>query len=304
MPSSVSCSCLTRTTAGSRMKRRATSIVAIGSVALNSPTCTSRGSPEKRSYMSSRKSSLSISSASSRMTRRTARASRQPSRSMCSSRPGVATTTCGPLRSVRRSLPVLLPPTSRCVLTPVNSPSAVMTPALWRASSRVGDTMSACVSWRDASTSCSVATLNAPVLPVPDCACAIVSRPLSSGAMALPWMALGFSKPKAKMPRSTSSRNSRSSNDSTLSVTLGTNSSSSGSPPPPSPPPPPETRTCTVSSSSLSSGLASSAPHSRSSAAAVGSAIAALSPTPSTTLVVDVAMADADATSKSLPFAC
>jgi hypothetical protein len=44
---------------------------------------------------------------------------------------------------------------------------------------------------------CSTAIVNVAVLPVPDCACAIVSRALMSGTIARCWIADGFSKPYA-----------------------------------------------------------------------------------------------------------
>jgi len=42
---------------------------------------------------------------------------------------------------------------------------------------------------------CSRPMLKVAVLPVPDCACAIVSRIMISGLIARCWMADGFSKP-------------------------------------------------------------------------------------------------------------
>mmetsp|Transcript_83126 Transcript_83126/g.201481 ORF Transcript_83126/g.201481 Transcript_83126/m.201481 type:complete len:289 (+) Transcript_83126:604-1470(+) len=243
------------------MNNRATSMVSVGSVALNSATCTSRGSDRIMSCMSSRKPSSSISSASSRTTNRTSRTCSAPSRSMCSSRPGVAITTWAPSRRARRSAPTRPPPTSSCTVSPFTySPIDDSTLWLCRASSRVGLTISTCVARTDGSSSCSAAIENAPVLPVPDCAWAIVSRPFRSGNTALPWIGLGRSNPRAKMPRSTSSRRPMSSNDSTASVTLGVNSPTSAPEPSPSPvpaPAPPVAAPTAVRSGALSSSLSS-----------------------------------------------
>ena len=65
---------------------------------------------------------------------------------------------------------------------------------IWTASSRVGERMRAWVSREEVSMDCKTPMEKVAVLPVPDCACAITSRPLMMGTMALCWMADGFSK--------------------------------------------------------------------------------------------------------------
>ena len=58
------------------------------------------------------------------------------------------------------------------------------------------------------------------VLPVPDCACAMVSWSARMGMMPRCWMADGFSNPYAYTPRSSSSFSCMSSNDDTTSSQL------------------------------------------------------------------------------------
>ena len=67
---------------------------------------------------------------------------------------------------------------------------------------------------------CSTEMEKVAVLPVPDCACAMVSWSASMGMIPRCWMALGFSKPYAYMPRSRSSLRFMSSNDVTTSSQL------------------------------------------------------------------------------------
>lgn len=54
--------------------------------------------------------------------------------------------------------------------------------------------MITCVSRNVMSVDCSEAIENVAVLPVPDCACAMTSRPFTIGRIARCWIADGFSK--------------------------------------------------------------------------------------------------------------
>ena len=64
------------------------------------------------------------------------------------------------------------------------------------ASSLVGDNVSTCVSRTLMSNVCKIAIEKVAVLPVPDCAWAITSLPLTIGLIDLCWIAEGFSKPE------------------------------------------------------------------------------------------------------------
>lgn len=70
---------------------------------------------------------------------------------------------------------------------------SVLTLEIWTANSRVGERMSACGSRLEVSIDWSTPIENVAVLPVPDCAWAITSRPLIMGTIALCWIAEGFS---------------------------------------------------------------------------------------------------------------
>ena len=63
------------------------------------------------------------------------------------------------------------------------------------ASSRVGERVSACVSLEVVLTVCNTPMENTAVFPVPDCDCAMTSRPWMMGLMARCWMAEGRSNP-------------------------------------------------------------------------------------------------------------
>lgn len=65
-----------------------------------------------------------------------------------------------------------------------------------KANSLVGDKHSTWVSLSWVSTDCNIAIENVAVLPVPDWACAMTSRPLIMGLIALCCIAEGRSKPK------------------------------------------------------------------------------------------------------------
>jgi hypothetical protein len=70
-----------------------------------------------------------------------------------------------------------------------------MTFWIWFASSRVGARHSAWVSRRLVSMLWRIEMEKVAVLPVPDCACAIVSWPFRTGRMPICCIADGFSKP-------------------------------------------------------------------------------------------------------------
>ena len=63
---------------------------------------------------------------------------------MANTRPGVPDTMCTPASSLRMSSPMDLPPTHACACTFMKSPSASTTFSVCSASSRVGDSTSAC----------------------------------------------------------------------------------------------------------------------------------------------------------------
>lgn len=70
-----------------------------------------------------------------------------------------------------------------------------MTFCICTANSRVGDKHKTCVSLRDVSRLCNIEMEKVAVLPVPDWAWAITSRPLTMGLILRCCMADGFSKP-------------------------------------------------------------------------------------------------------------
>mmetsp|Transcript_44215 Transcript_44215/g.70974 ORF Transcript_44215/g.70974 Transcript_44215/m.70974 type:complete len:203 (+) Transcript_44215:1042-1650(+) len=121
-------------------------------------------------------------------------------------RPGVPLTICTPWSSLRTSSPMDRPPMHACTCTFMKLPSASATFSVWQASSRVGDSTKACTSRVDVSSIWHSASEIIDVLPVPDCACAMTSRPEQMGMMARCWIAEGFSKPYEYSPRSRSSR--------------------------------------------------------------------------------------------------
>eukprot|EP00958_Prasinococcus_capsulatus_P024517 scaffold3836_cov417-Prasinococcus_capsulatus_cf.AAC.19 len=79
----------------------------------------------------------------------------------------------------------------------MKSPNARTTFSVCSASSRVGDRHKHCTSRVWMSTVWQMDRAIIDDLPVPDCACAITSRPLMIGMTARCWMAEGFSKPYA-----------------------------------------------------------------------------------------------------------
>lgn len=70
-----------------------------------------------------------------------------------------------------------------------------MTLSVCVASSLVGDSISACTSWTLVSMTWHTEREIMEVLPVPDWAWAMTSRPVMMGMTARCWMAEGFSKP-------------------------------------------------------------------------------------------------------------
>lgn len=78
----------------------------------------------------------------------------------------------------------------------MKSPSASMTFWICVANSLVGESINTWVSRSVVSSDCRIDIEKVAVLPVPDCAWAITSRPLTIGMILLCWIADGFSKPK------------------------------------------------------------------------------------------------------------
>lgn len=125
-------------------------------------------------------------------------------------------TMCTPFSNFLISSPTLFPPMHEWICTLIKSPNARPTFWICWANSRVGERIRACVSRRVVSMDCNTLFSerslwwvvcmcvnvgetypmeNVAVLPVPDWACAITSRPLITGTIARCWMAEGFSKP-------------------------------------------------------------------------------------------------------------
>mmetsp|Transcript_27549 Transcript_27549/g.110355 ORF Transcript_27549/g.110355 Transcript_27549/m.110355 type:complete len:315 (+) Transcript_27549:1419-2363(+) len=170
-----------------------------GTVAENSRSCRSADGPmlSNRASSSFWKPMLSISSASS-SAKIFVSASRSARRLIMSyTRPGVPTTTWTPFWSVRMSSRTAVPPTHAWMRIDMKSPSARITLTICCASSRVGASTRAWHSCSELSTCWRMPIENVAVLPVPDWACAMTSRPMSMGLMARCWMADGFSKPYA-----------------------------------------------------------------------------------------------------------
>ena len=78
-----------------------------------------------------------------------------------------------------------------CIIDPID----VITLAVWVLSSRVGDKHRICVVLLVILSRESAPIVKAAVLPVPDCACAITSRPFIKDVSDLRWIGLGFSNP-------------------------------------------------------------------------------------------------------------
>eukprot|EP01139_Manchomonas_bermudensis_P005787 Amastigsp_a175720_87.p4 type:complete len:189 gc:universal Amastigsp_a175720_87:790-224(-) len=186
MPSSVTSSGRSTIRSGLRSSRSVRRSVSAGIVAENSASRADEGSSRTTPATWSSNPSWSISSASSITSRLTSRAGSTASESMCRTRPGVPTTTCGVLcRSREMSSRTGVPPTRLWTTRPsMCAPSASITSAIWSASSRVGASTSACGARSPRSISARSPIPNAPVLPVPLCACARTSRSLRIGKMA------------------------------------------------------------------------------------------------------------------------
>ena len=147
------------------------SAISFGMVAENMSIFLSPGTCVRISRMSSRNPMLSISSASSRMTVCTSSSFTSPRLIRSIRRPGVATTTCTPLRSVRIWLSMLEPPyTGRIFRLSIYFEKSAKSPAICRQSSLVGAIIRACGTRRLKSTRCSTGRPNAAVFPVPVCA--------------------------------------------------------------------------------------------------------------------------------------
>ena len=110
-------------------------------------------------------------------------------------RPGVPTTTCTPRRSSAVFSLRAEPPTARSTLMPMKEPMPENTAAICVDSSRVGEIIRTCGTTIVGSTRASDPITNVPVLPVPDWACARISRRSENGLIASVWMRLGCVKP-------------------------------------------------------------------------------------------------------------
>lgn len=115
---------------------------------------------------------------------------------MCRIRPGVPITTCGPVRRIRMHSPTGVPPTHSATESPFKFvPKFRTTSNVWFDNSRVGERITTWGNRFAQSTIESEATVNAPVFPLPLCACATMSRPSFIGTMTRSWIVVGFSQP-------------------------------------------------------------------------------------------------------------
>ena len=160
----------------------------------------------------SEKPMLSISSASSSTILLTMLRSTLPRSMRSISRPGVATMICAPWRRALIWSRMLVPPyTATMLMAFIYLEKSRRSSAICRHSSLVGDSTMACVcaprgppmgGW--GSTICSSGSPKAAVFPVPVCARAMMSVPLSyelSRGMTVSCMGMGCSKPSSSMAR-------------------------------------------------------------------------------------------------------
>jgi hypothetical protein len=104
-------------------------------------------------------------------------------------RPGVPTTMCAPCSSEAICGRIGEPPVSTRILTlPTLRARRRSSFATWSASSRVGHSTSACVANHAGLSFCSRPMPKAAVLPLPVFACAIRSRPSSTGGRLCAWI--------------------------------------------------------------------------------------------------------------------
>src|SRR5580700_2895088 len=147
--------------------------------------------------MVGRKPISSMRSASSSTRMRTPPRAMSPRLRKSYNLPGVAITTCTPLRMDCNCDPSPTPPITTVARTVL--PAAILTKVSWicRASSRVGLSMTARTPERAGSLASRwmMGRTNASVLPVPVCAVATTSRPASAGSMAWDWTGVGSLKP-------------------------------------------------------------------------------------------------------------
>ena len=183
-------------------------------VAENIKVFRSSGTFSRIAFMLSVNPIFSISSASSSTTVCTPSSFTTPRLIRSIRRPGVATIICTPCRKARIWLSMLLPPyTGSTTTSGMYFEKSARSPAIWRHSSRVGASTSACGVWLSASIRWSNGRPKAAVLPVPVCARATRSwSPLSNTGITFSCTGMGFSKPMSAMPRSRSSLTPNSSN--------------------------------------------------------------------------------------------
>ena len=113
-------------------------------------------------------------------------------------RPGQPIITCGCFLSckLRISSSVDVPPTRSCVFNPfIIPPIPSITDLICVDNSLVGEIHNACVLFIFKSMASNMPIVKHPVLPVPDCACAIMSFLFFIGKIALCCIGLGFSNP-------------------------------------------------------------------------------------------------------------
>ena len=184
---------------GSYMWRSASFAIGGGIVAENSPVCRPDGHIRRIFSTSSMNPRSSISSASSRTTKRTAVSTRMWREIRSIMRPTVATTTCAPARRRGACCAIGWPP--KTATTSMSMCSAYERSAwvTWMQSSRVGVITIACSSAESGSRYWSSGSPNAAVLPVPVCAWPITSCPASSSGITCSWTGVGSSKPSSSM---------------------------------------------------------------------------------------------------------
>mmetsp|Transcript_9741 Transcript_9741/g.31227 ORF Transcript_9741/g.31227 Transcript_9741/m.31227 type:complete len:222 (-) Transcript_9741:99-764(-) len=143
--------------------------------------------------------SKSIESMRSASSRTRHRAFRNETPLVCwrwsTSRPGVATTTCGCFASAIACSTMSIPPTTAIACSPSPAPSPLNASTIWTASSRVGASATPYIRRGSASSRWIVGTANAPVFPDPVSASPITSRPSRAGGIASRWISVGRAHP-------------------------------------------------------------------------------------------------------------